>query len=166
MITPPVTLITHGIVAVAAAAGAWVWQANSYEAKLADMRSSIAESGRLRARAAATALQAAQVRGDVLTRDLLAREALINRISKEKRDALSHLTTGRPCLSADAVGVLNGTTGTGDGVPTPPGIPAATGATFATDADVGQWAIAARAAHDTCRQRLDALIDWHAKEEK
>ena len=159
----PTTAIARLASAAIAAAGAWVWQANSYEAKLADIRSSIAESDRLRARAAATALQAAQVRGDTLSRDLLAREALINRLSKEKRDALSRLTTGRPCLSADAVGVLNGTTGTGDGVPTPPGIPAATGATFATDADVGQWAAAARAAHDTCRSRLGALIDWHAK---
>ena len=149
--------------AAIAAAGAWVWQAHSYEDKLADMRSSIAESGRLRARAAATALQSAQVRGDVLTRDLLTREAMINRLSKEKRDALSRLTTGRPCLSADAVGVLNGTTGTGDGMPQATGIPAATGGGFATDADVGQWAAAAIAAHDTCRQRLEALIDWHAK---
>lgn len=166
MITPSVTLITHGIVAVAAAAGAWVWQANSYEAKLADMRSSISESDRLRARAAATALQAAQVRGDVLTRDLLANEALINRISKEKRDALSRYTTGRHCLSADAVGVLNGTTGAGAGVPQSTGSSASTDGGFATDADVGQWAAAARAAHDTCRSRLNALIDWHAKEEK
>ena len=163
MITPPVTIITHGIVAVAAAAGAWVWQANSYEAKLADMRSSIAESGRLRALAAATALQAAQVRGDTLSRDLLAREALINRLSKEKRDALSRLTTGRPCLSADAVGVLKGTAGAGAGMPQATGSLAATGATFATDADVGQWAAAAIAAHDTCRYRLDSLIDWNAK---
>lgn len=38
----------------------------------------------------------------------------------------------------------------------------ATGGGFATDADVGQWAAAAIAAHDTCRYRLDALIDWHA----
>ena len=163
MITQPVTIITHGIVAVAAAAGAWVLQANSYEVKLADMRSSIAESDRLRARAAATGVQAAQVRGDVLTRDLLAREALINRLSKEKRDALSRLTTGRPCLSADAVGVLNDQAGAGAGMPQATGITAATGGVFATDADVGQWAIAARAAHDTCRHRLDALIDWHAK---
>lgn len=166
MITPPVTIITHGIVAVAAAAGAWVWQANSYEARLSNMRRSIAESDRLRALAAATALQAAQVRGDVLTRDLLDREALINRISKEKRDALSRLTTGRPCLSADAVGVLNGTAGAGAGVPQAASIPAATGGGFATDTDVGQWAAAARSAHDTCRSRLDALIDWHTKDEK
>lgn len=38
MITTPVTIITHGIVAVAAAAGAWVWQANSYDAQLSDVR--------------------------------------------------------------------------------------------------------------------------------
>ena len=44
MITPPVTLITHGIVAVAAAAGAWVWQANSYEAKLAAVQTEYAQA--------------------------------------------------------------------------------------------------------------------------
>lgn len=150
----------------AAVAGlcAWAWQANSYEAKLADMRSSIAESDRMRARAAATALQAAQVRGDVLTRDLLARENLITKLSKEKRDALSRLTTGRPCLGADAVGVLNDPNGAGAGVPPSTGNTAATGGGFATDTDVGHWAAAARAAYDTCRTRLDALIDWHMKD--
>ena len=162
----PPTAIACLASAAIAAAGAWAWQAHSYEAKLADMRSSIAESDRLRARAAATALQAAQVRGDVLTRDLLAREALINRISKEKRDALSRLTTGRPCLSADAVGVLNDQASAGAGMPQSTGSSASTDGGFATDADVGQWAAAAIAAHDTCRHRLDALIDWHTKEEK
>ena len=44
MITPPVTLITHGIVAVAAAAGAWVWQAHSYEAKLATVQTEYAQA--------------------------------------------------------------------------------------------------------------------------
>lgn len=44
MITPPVTLITHGIVAVAAAAGAWVWQANSYDAKLAAVQTEYAQA--------------------------------------------------------------------------------------------------------------------------
>ena len=161
MTTPTIALCA--ISAAISAAGAYQWQAYRYDAKLADMRSSIAESDKLRALAAATALQAAQVRSDVLTRDLLAREALINRISKEKRDALSRLTTGRPCLSADAVGVLNDQASAGAGMPQATGIPAATGGGFATDSDVGQWAAAAIAAHDTCRHRLDALIDWHAK---
>ena len=44
MITPPVTIITHGIVAAAAAAGAWVWQANSYEAKLAAVQTEYAQA--------------------------------------------------------------------------------------------------------------------------
>lgn len=44
MITPPVTIITHGIVAVAAAAGAWAWQANSYEAKLAAVQTEYAQA--------------------------------------------------------------------------------------------------------------------------
>lgn len=157
------TAIACLISAAVAGGGAWAWQANSYDAQIADMRSSIAESDRLRARAEATALQAAQVRGDVLTRDLLTREAMINRLSKEKRDALSRYTTGRPCLSADAVGVLNEQAGSGSGVPQATGITAATGATFATDADVGQWAADARASYDTCRSRLDALIDWHSQ---
>ena len=161
MTTPTIALCA--ISAAISAAGAYQWQAYRYDAKLADMRSSIAESDKLRALAAATALQAAQVRSDILTRDLLARQQQIERLAKEKRDALSRLTTGRPCLSADAVGVLNGTEGSGAGVPAPTGITAATGGGFATDSDVGQWAAAAIAAHDTCRYRLDALIDWHAK---
>ena len=38
MITPPVTLITHSIVAVAAAAGAWAYQGHRYDAQLSDVR--------------------------------------------------------------------------------------------------------------------------------
>lgn len=44
MITPPVTIMTHGIVAVAAAAGAWAWQANSYDAKLAALVAEYAQA--------------------------------------------------------------------------------------------------------------------------
>jgi hypothetical protein len=38
VITPPVTLITHGIVAVAAAAGAWAYQGHRYDAQLSEVR--------------------------------------------------------------------------------------------------------------------------------
>ena len=44
MITPPVTIMTHGIVAVAAAAGAWVWQAHSYEARMAALVAEYAQA--------------------------------------------------------------------------------------------------------------------------
>ena len=56
----PASVIACAISAAISAAGAYQWQAYRYEAKLADMRSSIAESDKLRARAAATALGVVQ----------------------------------------------------------------------------------------------------------
>lgn len=44
MITPPATLITHGIVAVAAAAGAYQWQAYRYEARMAALVAEYAQA--------------------------------------------------------------------------------------------------------------------------
>lgn len=44
MITSPIALITHGTVAIAAAAGAWVWQANAYTAKLATLQTQYAQA--------------------------------------------------------------------------------------------------------------------------
>jgi hypothetical protein len=38
MITQPVTIITHGIVAVAAAAGAWAYQGHRYDAQLSEVQ--------------------------------------------------------------------------------------------------------------------------------
>lgn len=140
----------------------------SVKADIAQLRATQAESARLAAMAAAKGLQLAQQRGDVLTAALAQRQAQIIQLKKDQRDALSRLTTGRACLGSAAVGVLNGTPDTApvglELVPQAPSSVAAAGGAFATDGDVGHWAIAARAAHDTCRQRLDALIDWHSQE--
>lgn len=38
MITPPIAIITHGIVAVAAAAGALAYQGHRYDAQLAEVQ--------------------------------------------------------------------------------------------------------------------------------
>lgn len=132
---------------------------------MAQLRTTHAETARVAALAAAKALQQAQQRGDALTTKLAQRQAQINQLSKDKRDALNRLTTGRACLTGAAVRVLNQPDGPADAgpepVPTPPVGAAAAGAAFATDADVGQWAIAARAQYSDCRARLAALIDWH-----
>lgn len=137
--------------------------------ELAEVRAGHAESARLAALAAARGLQQAQTLGNTLTTALAERQAQINQLSKDKGDALNRFTTGRACLGRAAVGLLNSApkpdpAGDGPAVPQAPGSAAATGEAFATDADVGLWAIAARAAHDTCRQRIDALIDWHNQE--
>lgn len=135
------------------------------QAELAQLQTTHAETARLAAQASARQLQAAQVRGDALTHDLAQRQAQIDQLAQDKRDAIHRLTTGRPCLSGAAVRLLNDDPAD-YGAPSVPqatgSIDAADGAA-ATDADVGGWAIAARAQYNTCRARLAALIDWHVQ---
>ena len=156
------------LIAAALLAGALGWQQGRLplRVELAQLRSTQAETAKLQALAAAKGLQQAQARGDALAHGLALRQAHIDQLTKDQRDAINRLTTGRACLSGAAVRVLNaadpGASAGPEPVPAPPGGAAATGAAFATDADVGHWAIAARAAHTDCRARLGALIDWHA----
>ncbi len=159
------------VFAVGTAAGGYVGRAPlraelaNTRADMAELRSTHAEAARLAALAAAKGLQQAQARGDALTHTLARRQEQIDQLHKDKRDALKRLTTGRACLSADAVRLLNTANSTEPARPepvsTPPGGVAAAGAAFATDADVGQWAIAAHAQYSECSGRLAALIDWH-----
>lgn len=156
--------------AIGAGAGAWVgYMLGRWPllAELAEVRGAQAEVAKLQALASARALQQAQQRGNALTTQLATRQALVNQLRKSRHDALKALTTGHPCLSADAVRVLNHPDAAAPGghepVPAPPGGAVAAGGAFATDADVGHWAADARAAYDTCRARLDALIDWHER---
>ena len=84
MITPPITLITHSIVAVAAAAGAWAYQGHRYDAQLAELQLSYskrdftaleaqyAETVRYQRKADEAAKNAAaRVRGLAADRDIL-----------------------------------------------------------------------------------------------
>lgn len=151
--------------AVGAGAGAWggyMLGRAPVLVELADLRTTQAETAKLQALASARELSQAQQRGDALTTRLVTRQAQIDQLRKSRHDSIAAFTFGRHCLSADAVRVLNDTaTGGPDDVPTPPGRADAAGGTFATDADVGHWATDARAQHEQCRERLDALIDWH-----
>lgn len=136
--------------------------------ELAELRTAQAETAKLQALAGARVLADAQTLGNQLTNRLAGSQAQITELETEKRRAINRLTTGRHCLSADAVRLLNSAsdnTGTGGAVdvPTPTGSVDATDGAFATDTDVGQWAIAARAQHSDCRARLGALIDWHTQ---
>jgi hypothetical protein len=132
---------------------------------LAELRATHSETAKLQALAAARTLQAAQQHGDTLTHALAQRQTQIDQLTTKKHHALARLATGRACLSGAAVRVLNSATEAAlaglEPVPAPPGGAADAGGAFATDADVGQWAVDARARFDTCRARLDALIDWH-----
>ncbi|MBB4844999.1 hypothetical protein HNP55_003545 [Paucibacter oligotrophus] len=138
-------------------AGQWLGHA-----ELTEFRAQVAEDQRLATRGAAQRLQAAQARGDVLTQQVAQHELQIQTLTKEKRDALKNTTSGRACLGPAALRVLDGAAGlrVADLPPTTGGA-AAADARVATDSDLGQWALDAGAQYERCRERLDALIDWH-----
>ena len=117
-------------------------------------------------------LQAAAARGDALSTTLLAGQARRDHLNRSRRDALPTSTTGGPCLGAAALRLLDGAPGLSvSGLPAAPGGAAATGGAvathaddggvFASDRDVTGWALDAGARYESCRERLDALIDWH-----
>lgn len=129
---------------------------------LAEVRQTQAETAKLQAMAAARTLSDAQVRSDALTLRLAGSQEQISNSQRAAHASINQTTSNRPCLSADTVRVLNRTDSTaGPDVPKTSGSAAATGEAFATDADVGNWAVDAIAQHEQCRSRLDALIDWH-----
>lgn len=117
-------------------------------------------------------LDAAQARGDALTRELAAAVDQSNILQKERDDALSRLTTGRECLSGAAVGVLN-RRASAVRVPTPTRQPAADPAAraatdphqpAASDRDVAIWASDAQRRYAECAATLRALVGWHESE--
>ena len=132
--------------------------------ELADLRTAQAETAKLQAMASARVLSDAQVRSDALTVRLAGSQEQIFNLQRAAHASINQTTFNRHCLSADAVRVLNRTDGAaGPDVPQTGGSAAAAGGAFATDSDVGHWAVDARAQHEQCRQRLDALIDWHTE---
>lgn len=131
--------------------------------------------------AAAKQLTAEQARGDALTTALLTSQSQIDQLSQEAHRGIKTETTGRACLGSGALRVLNAAPGLSTQLAPASGTaatgwPAATAADdtgsaasihgdisdeFATDTQVGDWAIDATAQYEVCRTRLDKLIDWY-----
>ena len=152
--------------AALSAGGAWQYQANKYERLLADQRTESAAAQAELTERNARRLVRVWERGDSLAAQLATQQTHISQLNQEHTHAINRLTTGRACLSAELVGVLNRTQPTAtDG---PDALPTSTGSTasadasaFATDADVGNWTASARHQYAECAARLGALIEWH-----
>lgn len=163
----------------------WAWR--SARAELGELRSQLGAAQARTRQAEATLLEAERLRaaGDVLSHQLAAAEAARALAYKERDDAILRATTGRPCLRADAVRVLDGAPGLAFAVvPGPAGGAAAADAAAAadpgaagagtgggagglaaqqatvTDTDAARWMAAAGQQYETCRGRLQALIDF------
>jgi DnaJ-class molecular chaperone len=127
--------------------------------------------------AATNQLTAEQARGDALTTALLTSQSQIDQLSEEAHRGIKNETTGRACLGSGALRVLNSapglrtqlaptsSTAAAHGSIAAPADDASSEASngdeFATDTQIADWAIDAGTQFETCRTRLDKLIDWH-----
>lgn len=163
------TIAAAAIAAAVGAAGGWTAQGWRMDAALADLRNSHTQAQAELTERNAKHLARVWARGDELAASLASQQIHISQLHQEHSRAIQHLTTGRPCLSAELVGVLNRTdqpspTDRPHALPTPTGSPdAAHASAFATDSDVSTWAATARSQYATCAARLDALIRWHER---
>lgn len=113
------------------------------------------------ATAATTRLADAIDRGNKLQLKLNDEELARLQTTQEKDREIRRLTTGRRCLDAAAVRLLNAAGSSAPGaVPQAPSSTDGPDAGFATDTDVGTWANQCRSAYDTCRGRLRAVAEF------
>jgi len=145
------------------AAGAAALVTGYKNAEIEALKRTHAEAEAAAAAAALERLQQAQARGDELAQQLATAETTLQTQAEEASREIARLTTGRRCLDGAVVRLLNGPSpGIRLGaVPQTPGQPAAADGAAASDRDVAQWARVCRTRYDTCRARLDALIDYH-----
>lgn len=130
-------------------------------AQIAALETAHANAQRAAAQASVERLSAAQARGDALTAELIKARAEADTLQDQLHDALSKATTGRPCLGAPALRLLDRAAGP-HAVPAPAGRPAAADAAdAATDTQVAQWAAGAYHQYAECSRRLSALIQYH-----
>ncbi|MDR2113413.1 MAG: hypothetical protein LBQ62_09995 [Candidatus Accumulibacter sp.] len=145
----------------------WWW-----EAKWGRREAEVAQSINATHQAVVAALEkarAVEAAGEAAAQRQIALEAQNAKLGKEKDDALRKLTTGRACLDAPVVGLLNADAfaANGPGLRPPAGGVARAAAGFASDTDVALWARNARDQYDRCRGRIDALnAFYHSLEEK
>ena len=147
---------------------AWTVQGWRMDSALATLRNSHTQAQAELTERNAKHLVRVWERGDELATSLASQQSRITQLHQEHTREINRLTTGRACLSAELVGVLNRTQpATTDG---PDALPAPTGSTaksdasaFATDADVGNWTASARQQYAECAARLGSLIEWHTK---
>jgi hypothetical protein len=140
------------------------WAVNGWRlsAELAQQKTDHATELENAARQAVARIKDAERRNDTLTAALSRAENKRIAIAQEKDREITRLATGRRCLDAAVVGLLNASTvDADDALPKAGSEPLSANAAFATDTDVGLWARACRDSYDTCRGRLDAIADFY-----
>jgi len=107
-------------------------------------------------------LEVATQRGKEAASKLLAAESNLRKSREALRHAKAKYTTGRNCLSANAVRMLNNAGRASSD--TASSAAAKDASRFATDQDLWNWSENARHSYQICARRLNALIDYLEKE--
>ena len=108
-----------------------------------------------------------QTLADDLQRQLYATETRTRTIYKEIIREIPAATLGRPCLSDDALGLLDrfqSPAQSRGGLSATAGQSADSPSAVASDTQVAQWAADVIEQHERERARCNALIDWHLAE--
>jgi len=111
-----------------------------------------------------TEVERRQAVADGLQRQLAAAESKTRTIYKEITREIPSATLGRPCLSDDALGLLDRFQSLATpslGLPATASESAGTAEAVASDTQVAQWAADVIEQHERERARCNALIDWH-----
>jgi 3-hydroxyacyl-CoA dehydrogenase len=135
---------------------------------LARVEADVAKAETLRATAVAERVEqvrAAEQRADVVAADLVRTKDALAVTEREKIDAINKVATGKPCLGARTVRVLNSNGpalggavpgGTGSAAGSAPSAPGDTPG-FASDRAVAEWIARAQQSYEACRAQVAAI---------
>jgi hypothetical protein len=154
---------------LSAATGAtigYTWEHRARQAEVSSIRADIAKREAAAAEESRRRIEAAQKAADEAVAKRDARIAELYAMNRRIRNELKTATTGRPCLSADARGLLHQSPAFGLKLPeatgSAPSAPAAVAADSgdSTDADIAEWILDAASLYEACRARIDAIRQW------
>lgn len=148
------------VLAVVCVMAGWFVTRLYYKAEISSIAADTAKREKDIAEANVEALTGAAARSDKAIADLAKSEQLRQQQSQEHQREIKRLTTGRACLSAELVGVLNAKAVSNGQRPAIQSTSAAD-AGSATDTDVANWIDTARIYYGRCQDRVNALINFY-----
>lgn len=148
------TLLLWLVTLAAGALGGWAYARSQYQASThTALQQALARE------------RTAQAQGEAATQELNQHlQALREHTQQQIKNALPNVTTDRPCLGAAAVRVLERAeafTEPAAALPESAQRTAGADAGVATDRAVAEWIAGAAEQYQACRERIDALRQWH-----
>jgi len=148
----------------------YTFEHRARQAEVAQLRAEVAQREADAAEESRRRIEAAQKAADDAIAEKDRRLLALDATNRRLRHDLKTATTGRPCLSPAARGLLHNAPAFGLKLPSTTGSVVAAPAAAAadpgqsardsTDADIAGWILDAAALYEQCRARIDALRQW------